>query len=322
MTPFPRLHLRHLFAVLGASLSLCAAARAARADDPVDMPAPQDDAARHRIDRTWLYADDARVAAPMTVIATTSLSYTNVSNDPSRILDPGDAPAGCKAPCNAYNSFAGNTAMPGAVLQVGGEVGLLPRLSVAASAQMGAPIGNGASELAPGSSLGAMAGLRVQVLPPEWQHLHLVLSGGYLREAWQGPAYDDATDTWHPGSPNGANGAWAQVSVAGDVGRLRLAGAVLGEHVFADYRDAVDVMVTAGASYRVAGPFRAGIEYVGQDIEETFSPEAEGGARHLVGPTASLQLVGERLSIVSGPALGLTSTSPTFVYRVGASYGF
>jgi hypothetical protein len=81
-------------------------------------------------------------------------------------------------------------------------------------------------------------------------------------------------------------------------------------------------LVQLGASYRVAGPFRAGVEYVGQDLEETFSPEAEGGARHLVGPIASLQLLGERLTIVSGPAVGLTSTSPTFVYRLAASYGF
>jgi hypothetical protein len=81
-------------------------------------------------------------------------------------------------------------------------------------------------------------------------------------------------------------------------------------------------MVQLGASYRVYGPFRAGVEYVGQDLEETFSPEAEGGARHLVGPIASLQLLESRLSLVSGPAVGLTSTSPTFVYRLAASYGF
>ncbi len=292
--------------------------RSARADEPVDRPASSQAPDRRAIDRTWLYADDARVASPLTVVGTSSVSYTNVTNDPSRVIDPGDAPAGCAAPCNRYQALGANTATPGAMLQMGAEVGVLPRVSVMALAQ----VGLGGSELAPAGALGAVAGLRVQLLPLEWRNLHLVASGGYLRQAWQGPAYDDATDTWHPGSSSGANGAWGQLAISGDVGRLRLAGTVHGEHVFATYRDGVDMMVQAGASYRVAGPFRAGVEYVGQDVEETFSAAAEGGARHLVGPIASLQLLDSRLSIVSGPAVGLTSTSPTFVYRLAASYGF
>ena len=73
------------------------------------------------IDRTWLYNDDARVAAPLTVLGMSSLSYTNVGNSPSRIVT---AFPGCSAPCNSYNSFAGNTATPGGMLQIGGEVGL------------------------------------------------------------------------------------------------------------------------------------------------------------------------------------------------------
>jgi hypothetical protein len=290
----------------------------ARADDLVDRPQPQDDAARRQIDRTWLYNDDARVAAPLQIIGSSSLSYTNVSNDPSRIIDPGDAPAGCRAPCNAYNSFAGNTATPGGMLQIGGEVGLIPRVSLMALAQ----VGLGASDVAPNASVGGMAGVRVSLLPPEWRHLHLTLSGGYLREAWQGPAYDDGTDTWYPASPGGADGGWGRVAISGDVGPVRLAGSGHVEHIFAAHRDPYDVMVQLGASYRVYGPFRAGVEYVGQDLEETFSPEAEGGARHLVGPIASVQLLSNRLSIVSGPAVGLTATSPTFVYRLAASYGF
>jgi hypothetical protein len=302
----------HLFA-----LPIVLASPTALADQPDSVP-PDDAAARHQIDRTWLYGDDARVAAPFTVIGMSSVSYTNVSNSPSRIIDSGEAPAGCKAPCNGYNSFTGNTATPGAMMQLGGEMGLLPRVSVLALAQ----VGMGATDLAPAGAVGAIAGIRVQLLPPEWRHLHLAVSGGYLRQAWQGPAYDDGTDTWHPGSSSGANGAWGQVAISGDVGPLRLGGTVHAEHVFADYRDAVDVMVTMGASYRVAGPFRAGAEYVGQDLEETFNPEAEGGARHLVGPVASLQLLGDRFTVVSGPAVGLTSTSPTFVYRLAASYGF
>lgn len=305
------------------ALSSCLVAASARADDapPVDRPIEAGDAASRAVDRTWLYTDGGGVAAPLMVIGTTSASYTRVSGSPSRIVSAPDAPAGCRAPCNAYNALAGNTATPGAMLQVGGEVGLLPHLSVLALAQMGL----GASDLAPGASMGGRVGLRVDLLPADGQRLHLVLSGGYLREGWQGPSHDDATGTWYPGPTGGADGGWARLAISGDLGparRVRLAATAHVEHVFAGHRDGLDAMVQAGASYRFVGPFRAGLEYVGQDLEETFASGAEGGARHLVGPTASLQLLGDRLTIVSGPSLGLTSKSPDFVYRLQASYEF
>jgi hypothetical protein len=41
-----------------------------------------------------------------------------------------------------------------------------------------------------------------------------------------------------------------------------------------------------------------------------------------VGPTASLQLFGERLSIVAGVSAGLSVSSPDFLARAGLSYGF
>jgi hypothetical protein len=282
---------------------------------PADMPAGADDEAKHAIDRSWLYVDDARVSAPLVLVATTSLSYASVGNSPSRIVDPFP---GCSAPCNKYNSFAGNTATPGGMLAVGAELGLLPRLSVMAIGQ----IGLGGSDNTPSPSAGAVAGLRFQVLPDQWRHTHLVLSGGYLREAWQGPVFDDDTGTWHGGSPKGDNGAWVQASISGDIDRFRLAGTLHGEHIFADGRDPLDIMVQAGASYRIAGDFRAGIEYVGQDLEETFSPGAEGGARHFLGPIASLQLASDRLTLVAGPAIGLTSRSPDILGRLALSYGF
>jgi hypothetical protein len=301
------------------ALSLaCAHAGADEAADAIEQPRSAEDATKHSIDRTWLYADDARVAAPMVLVATTNLSYTSVTNSPSRIVDPGDAPAGCGTPCNSYNSLAANTGVPGAMLGVGGELGLLPRVSVMATAQ----VALGEADVAPAGNLGALLGVRVQLLPPSFEHLHLVLSAGYLREAWQGPLHNDATDTWKAGSPNGDNGAWGHLAISGDIGPLRLAGGVHAEHVFSDGRDAVDVMVQAGASYLVVGRFRAGIEYVGQDVEETFNAGAEGGSRHFVGPIASLQLLNDRLSLVAGPSIGLTSRSPDLLGRLGASYAF
>ena len=57
----------------------------------------------------------------------------------------------------------------------------------------------------------------------------------------------------------------------------------------------------------MVGCFRAGVEWVGQDLEETFGDEAEGGARQFIGPTAALQLLQDRLTIVAGPSVGLSS---------------
>jgi hypothetical protein len=289
-------------------LALCPSA--ARADDDlVDHPAPADDSAHHAIDRTWLYADDSRVAAPMTAIGTSNVSYTGVGSSPTRVSSPYP---------NTYDGFAGNTAQPGGMIGVGGEVGVLPRLSVMATGQMGF----GGVDGVPTPSAGAIAGVRLQITPAEWRNTHIVVSGGYLREAWSGPTYDDAGGKWLPGAPGGDNGAWLRAAFSGDVQRLRIAVTLHGEHVFWPNRDPLDVMVQAGASYRVVGDFRAGVEYVGQDLEETLSPTSEGGARHFLGPVASLQLLDNRITMVAGPALGLSAQSPVFVGRFALSYGF
>jgi len=275
----------------------------ARADDvtPLDRAQGGDDATRHAVDRTWLYADDARVPEPMSVVGLSSLSYTDVGPSPTRVAVP-------------YQAFAANTAQPGGMLSLGGEVGLVPRVSVMAIGQMG--VGG----IGPSPNAGAIAGVRLQAFPSTWQNAHMVVSLGYLREAWQGPVFDDGV--WRPGSPNGDNGAWLQVALSGDVQRLRMAGTLHGEHVFADGRDAVDVMVQAGISYRIVGELRAGVEYVGQDLEESFDDGAEGGARHFIGPTASVQLLRDRLTIVAGPSFGLSELSPRLLGRFALAYGF
>jgi hypothetical protein len=297
-------------ALLLSVLAALLAARSARADEPVDMPAPPDDEARHAIDRTWLYLDDARVPAPFTVIGMTNASYTSVGSSPTRIYSP-------------YQQFAANTAQPGAMFSAGAEVGLLPHVSAMALGQMGAG-GEG-----PSPSAGVLAGVRVQVLPSSMQNTHLVLSGGYVREAWAAPVHndaagDDATGSaaWFPAQPYGDDGVWAQAAFAQDIQRLRLGTTVHAEHVFSQGRDSADVMVQLGATYRVVGKLRAGVEYVGQDLEEIVASAAEGGARHFIGPTASVQLLHDRLTLVGGPSIGLSSYSPAFVGRVAVAYGF
>ena len=290
-----------------ASTAIALTSFSARAQEAnVDKVADDASAESKSIDRTWLYADDARVPEPLHVVAMTSLSYTDTGASPTRP----DSPFG-----NSYNAFAANTAQPGAMMAFGGEVGLVSHLSVVALGQAGAGEGSAASA-------GALAGLRLQLLPIAWKNTHLVISAGYLREAWEGPVFDDTSRAWLPGSPHGDNGAWGQLAFSGDVRRLRIATTIHGEHIFADGKDGADVMVNVGASYRVVGDFRAGVEYVGQDLEETFDPRAEGGARHFVGPVASLQLLQRRLSIVAGPAVGLSATSPRVLGRLALAYGF
>jgi hypothetical protein len=276
---------------------------------------------RYALDRTSLYGDDARVPLPLVAWATSSFSYTNIGGDPTQVYGSGPA-AGCKtaggAPQPCYSAFSGNTAQPGGEMILAGELGLLPRLSILGNLMVGA----GGTGGVPSPDVGGTAGIRLQLLPSSWTHTHLVVSGGYVREAYNPPAYDDDNKRWVPGQSGGINAAFLQVAFSGDIGRFRLGATIHGQHTFAYGRDPLDVMVDLGANYRVVGGLRAGIEYVGQDLEESISPGAEGGPRHFLGPIAALQLWDDRITIVGGPSIGLSSVSPDFVARLAASVGF
>jgi hypothetical protein len=293
-----------------AAALLAGSSLAAAQAPPADTVTPADDDRHQHIDRTWLYLDDARIPEPLKVIGTLQVSYTNMGS-PTRI-GGGNALAGQ----SAYNAFAANLAQPGGMMGIGGEIGLFPHVSIMTVVDVTAG-GEGPS---PGAGL--VAGVRVQALPSRLRDTHLVVSAGYLREAWQGPVYSEDTGKWSPGKPYGDSGVWAQVAFAQDVGRLRFGTTVHVEHVFADARDPVDLMIQAGASVRIVGGFRLGAEYVGQDLEEAADSGAEGGARHFMGPVASLQLLHDRLSLVAGPSFGMSARSPEVLGRAGASFGF
>jgi hypothetical protein len=299
---------------LAVPLAALTLARSAAADSGAGEPPPDATQSappeKPRIDRTWLYADDARVPEPGTVIAMTNVSYTSVGASPTRISSP--------YPSSWYNGFGANTAQPGGMVSVGAEAGLLPHVSIMAAGQMGF----GGAEGTSSPDAGAVAALRFQLLPSSWKNVHLVASWGYLRLASVGPVYNDAADSWTPPVTGGANGTFGQIAFAADAGRVRMAATVHGEHVFSPGRDGVDVMVQVGASVRVIDRFRLGVEYVGQDLEEAFGAEAEGGARHFLGPTASVQVFQDRLSIVAGPSFGLSDLSPQLLGRVAVAYAF
>lgn len=107
-----------------------------------------------------------------------------------------------------------------------------------------------------------------------------------------------------------------------DWGAARVAASVHGEHVFGSGRDGIDVMVNAGVSYRLVGALRAGLEYVGQDLEGLFADSAERGARQFLGPTLSYALLDQRLTLVGGPAIGLSAAPPKILGRIGVAYQF
>jgi hypothetical protein len=75
-----------------------------------------------------IVTNDATVAPPMMVVGSSNFSYTNVGSSVSRVVSPYP---------NTYDGFAANTAQPGGLVAVGGELGLLPRLSIAATGQVG-----------------------------------------------------------------------------------------------------------------------------------------------------------------------------------------
>ena len=195
---------------------------------------------------------------------------------------------------SADRAFAFDTGRPGAVLEAGADVGLLSWLSLTASGYGGGERGRA----------GAVAGVRVSLLPRS-ATTHLVLAGGAMREM------------------SAAVGVWGSATFEQDLGRARLASTVRAVHSFAAGRDAADVMVTAGASYRLAGPLRGGVEWVAQELEGLLDDEeAEGGVRHFLGPSASVELLDRRLSVVVGPAFGLSSGAPPLIGRMSVAYLF
>jgi hypothetical protein len=247
---------------------------AARADDaPTDGALEAVAGTAASVDRSWLYNDPTRIVAPGHVAGMTRLTYGGGT---------------------ATRAFAGNLSTQGALVELGGEVGLVDRVSAVA-------IGAQGQDGAGAALTGAMLGLRWSLLPRSVSATQLVVSGGFLREL------------------QGSSGAWGRVSLGHDAGRARVALSVHGQRMLASARDSLDVMVNAGATMRVLESVRAGIEYVGQDLEAAIGADAEGGARHLIGPVVSAALWNERVSVVGGPAVALGSAKAHLLGRIGVS---
>ena len=252
-------------------------ANAAQPGAEPDQPSTAANATLFRLDRSWLYVDESQIPAPWQTLALSRVTYTSVGTRPTR-------------------PFAAALGTPGDVLELGGEVGVLPHLSVQATVLAGDVPGQ--------TSAGAIAGVKVSILPNDFDRTHAVVSAGYLREM------------------SGASGAWVRFTFSQDIDRLRLGSTIHVEHVIASGRDPVDVMVMAGAHVRVVDHLRVGAEYVGEDLEESGQAESEGGVRHFVGPSASLSWLDDRMTLTAGSAFGLSSISPRLVGRLGLAFAF
>lgn len=155
-----------------------------------------------------------------------------------------------------------------------------------------------------GSRVNVAAGARVQLTDPA-SRLRVAVLAGALREA------------------GGNAGVQLTAAASYDAGPVRVAGNVQGEKVFAAGRDALDVLVLAGVSVKVAPAVRLGVEYVGQDLEALVDPEeAEGGARQLVGPTIAFDVDGGRYQLALGGGLGIGKQSPDAMVRARLAVNF
>jgi hypothetical protein len=115
----------------------------------------------------------------------------------------------------------------------------------------------------------------------------------------------------------GGWGMWIRGSGSFGTGPLLVELNAYAERVFLDGRDAIDYALMGGASWRFLDWFRAGVEYVGQDLEELAEGGAEGGARQGVGPNVHFEMDRGRYQIVAATLFGIGRESPTAVVRLG-----
>ncbi len=234
-------------------------------------------------DRPFVYASDARTPQQLQTLATYRLTWGGAGN-------------GALRPIGAAGLGA-----PGFMHEFGAEVGILDRLSARVYGVVSDTSSNGLG----GNVSGTVGGeLRGRLWSSADRRHHVTLSVGALRELTGSLAL--------------------QLRAAGTFrfGGLTLTGDVTLERSTRNAADRVDVIVVAGASYAVRPWLRAGVEYVGQDLEALWDPDEIEGARQMAGPTVAF--VSERygLQIALGPAFGLTPQSPTAVLRAGVQYAF
>jgi hypothetical protein len=197
----------------------------------------------------------------------------------------------------AIRPIPGHFDAEGVAHQLSLEVGALPWLRIYGTTMIAQAIGT--SEV---GAVALQAGARALLTPASWQRFRLMINAAFLREF---------------GSDVGVLG---ELTGTYDLGRVRLAASMHAERLFGQKRDAVDLYAVAGVSVRVIPILRLGVEYVAQDLEDAFEDEeAEGGARHYVGPDVALSLHRDRLLLTAGAAVQASSV-PGVLARAALTY--
>ena len=248
-----------------------------------------------------LYAANASADADV-VPGATAPRATNEERPFLHVLDPTTPSAGAVSLGYGFGYGSGVAAerpMPANIANAGATHNAV--VSYAVTDHI-APFIGGAGDA---SGASALAGARFQLTDPA-SAFRFTVAAAMFREG-----------------RGGAFGAWSRAAASYDVAGFRVAGNLHVERAFARARDPIDVLALAGISYRVAPAFRLGAEYVGQDLEDAIEKEeAEGGARHFLGPTGAIDLSAGRLQLTFGPAFGLNERSPRFLGRVGVLASF
>jgi hypothetical protein len=132
----------------------------------------------------------------------------------------------------------------------------------------------------------------------------ILVSAGYLQEF------------------TGVQGAWVRISGEARFERLTVAANAHTERAFAARRDSADLLVTAGCYYDFDSAVRAGVEYVGQDLEGWFEPAEREGVRETVGPVLKVQDSSKKLAAAVGPSWGVAGSAGLLVTRVSIAFTF
>jgi hypothetical protein len=197
----------------------------------------------------------------------------------------------------ASRPLAANARRSGFVSDLRAEVGLLPWLAAYGVGRLAPPL---EGEQAPRGA--GEGGLRFK-LPIDSRSFRLGFEAGAGADFQRVPV------------------AMARVIAGYDVGRFRLGGLLHTEKAFDLARDELDVWIASGVMVETIRGLRAGVEYVGQDLEDFWEvEEAEGGARHFAG--LSVSWVSDRWSVVGGPAFGLNDIAPDVLGRAQGTYRF
>ena len=231
------------------------------------------------VEQPFLYLVDPHGPAPRQVMAGYALAFSSSAG--------------------AIRPIPGNFDSEGVVHTLSLEVGVIQQLRVFAQTMIAESIGSATDVNAVALQLGG----RVLLTPARWQRFRLMATGAFLREF-------------------GASlGLYGELTATADVGRVRFAASIHAEHIFAGSRDPVDLYAVAGVSVRVARILRLGAEYIAQDLEALAEADddAEGGARHYVGPDIALSLYKNRLLVTAGGAVQLAH-SPGVLARGAVTY--